>query len=200
MNERRFWRLVRRAHTAERDETAPIIALLLGLLHQEAAPDVIRFHRRLAEVHRRAYRWDLWTAFRIVLGEVDAALFSDAVSWLILRGKRTFRRTLVDPDFLASLPVERVDLAAAGRLLGLAHERLTPSHDPDADLLLIQQAISEALRVPRSSPVPPGELPSMDGESLRARYPRLCGRYPLDGIAAPVQVAPGRRRDVVSDA
>ncbi|HJQ46286.1 MAG TPA: DUF4240 domain-containing protein [Amycolatopsis sp.] len=192
MKERRFWRVTAKAGA---DRTA-----LLGLLADLPAPEVIRFHRTLVAIHYRAYRWDVLVAFAIVLGEMNARVLTDAISWLILRGRRTFRGALVDPDLLATLTADHHAVAEARWLLRAAQDRLEPAHDPDDDTRLIDEALREVLGDVDFRRPPPGERPTLDAESLRSRYPRLARRFPVPDLAAPAWLEPERRRDVVSDA
>ncbi|HVV12420.1 DUF4240 domain-containing protein [Amycolatopsis sp.] len=194
MKERHLWRLIATAHTRAIVET---LAGVRGLLGRKAAPEVIRFHRALVQAHRRAYRWDLWAAFETALGGCDTEQFLDAISWLILRGERTFRRVLADPDELARLPFQLAELSVAAGLLRAAPERLLPPHGPEEDMRVFEEAISQVFEEAISQVLgvvdppgpPPGEPLQRDRESLRLRYPRLVARH---GLAAP-EPSPERR-------
>ena len=192
MKERHFWRVIRQAGTSR--------AALLALLADRPAPEVIGFHRKLVQVHQRAYRWDVLLAFTIVLGELNPRLVADAIGWLVLRGKRTFRDVLIDPDLLARLAIDRGAVGSVRWLLRVARDRLVPPHDALDDMRLITEAVNEVLGDVDFGRPSPGERPTLDAESLRLRFPLLAHRFPLDGIAAPGWLEPERRRDVVSDA
>ncbi|KAA9157204.1 DUF4240 domain-containing protein [Amycolatopsis acidicola] len=186
MGERFLWRLIATA----REQSGPdTLAGVRRLLEEEAAPEVIRFHRELVGVHRRARGWDLLAAFGTLPGAGGIAGFADAISWLVLRGRRDFRRVLADPDELASWAVEPGEIAAAAGLLRAAPERLLPPHDPEEDRRVFEEAIRQALGVAEPAGPPPGEPLQTDRESLRRRYPRLVARY---GLAAP-DLMPGQR-------
>ncbi|WP_158893282.1 DUF4240 domain-containing protein [Amycolatopsis anabasis] len=74
-------------------------------------------------MHRRAYRWDLWTAFGIAIGGADGGEFRDAICWLILRGRRAFTRTLVNPDALSGMDLVPREIEKAGLLATAAHSQ-----------------------------------------------------------------------------
>lgn len=182
MTERDFWRAI---GTARREsarcgsvadlnrqlgtpESALRTRRLERLLEDREVREVLGFHRTLAAVHRRAHRWDLWTAFGIALGGVDRWQFRDAVSWLLLRGGRQFRRALTEPDVLARWDVDEADVASAGAVTTVAHRVLDP-----ADTRTLAATIGGIDPPDR----PWGYLTEADLPLLRRRFPRLTARH-----------------------
>src|SRR5436309_15749152 len=103
MREHDFWRLIKRAqqekrqHASSRDELrrrygfadSRETAFHLGrLLRPRSLIEIVRFQNTLRRIHWRGYRQDLWAAFGIALGGADELQFCEAISWLILKGKR----------------------------------------------------------------------------------------------------------------
>lgn len=168
MREHQFWRLV----------TGRSVTEISELLRAWAGLDVIRFHHHFRRVHLRACRWDVWTAFGLMLGGAGPAQLRDAVCWLVLHGRRAYRRILVDPDTLAGLPADPLEITRSGELAGLAHRVLAP---PGAGEVATACAESIATILGPVGPQgsPPGERPALDAGSLLRCYPRLTARYGL---------------------
>ncbi|GAA1951912.1 DUF4240 domain-containing protein [Amycolatopsis minnesotensis] len=182
MAERDFWRAIgiarrgsaRRGSVADLNrqlgtpESALRVRRLERLLEDREVREVLAFHRALAAVHRRAYRWDLWTAFGIALGGIDRWQFRDAVSWLLLRGGRQYRRALAAPDVLARWDVDDAEIAGAGAVTTVVHRVLDP-----ADTRNLAAAIGGIDPPDR----PWGHLTEADFPLLRRRFPRLTARH-----------------------
>jgi hypothetical protein len=186
MTEREFWRLVRRAdrarrrHAAARDElrrrcrlsdSRETLIQLGRQLEELPLTEIVRFHQHLVRLHRLAYGWPLWTAFGIALAGADRKDLRDGVCWLILSGRRTFRRALADPDLLGALAVDPGDIADAGALTTLAAGILLPEEEHEPDW-------SESLFELTCYVDPPGGEPVHDDlAELRRRFPKLTSRH-----------------------
>ncbi|PXY19319.1 DUF4240 domain-containing protein [Prauserella muralis] len=190
MREHEFWSLIRtarrrrRRHSGIDDGTDAVqtIAVLEHLLGDRPLADIIGFQHALAGVHARAHRWDLWTAFGLALGGADHDRFHDGVAWLVLQGRRTYRRVLAEPDALAEFRIQRVDLQAGGLLIDLTRDLLYI--DEDMELTATLDLLLGDVDPPDP---PPGDPPTYDLAALRRRYPRLVReRVPpgADALAA----------------
>lgn len=181
MREHQFWRLV----------TGRTVNEIGTVLRGRSALEVIRFHHQFRRLHLRACRWDVWTAFGLVLGGAGAGELRAGVCWLILRGRGAYRRALVDPDTLAALGADRLKITRAGELAHLAHDLLAPPGSGEV-ATAYREAMAAILGEAGPREAPPGERPALDAETLARCYPRLAARY---GIAAePIrQLAPVER-------
>jgi hypothetical protein len=157
MTEKDFWRLIRRArrverrHAMARDElrrrrrltdSREILIQLGRLLEELPVSRIVGFHRRLAQVHRRACRRDLWAAAELALGSASRDDLDSLICWLILRGRRTFTRVVRGPDSLGQVSLWPDDVADAYGICFLAKEILAPAPTDDPR---IRQAAEEAL-------------------------------------------------------
>ncbi|RZQ62923.1 DUF4240 domain-containing protein [Amycolatopsis suaedae] len=172
------WDVVRRQLPGSAVETVAVLNYLGERLDGRRTTEIAGFHRALTRVHRRAFRYDVWTAFGLLLGDVDCHEFTDAISWLILRGKRTFAHTLVDPDRLAGHQLCRKDNRLAGALNFLPAATLVP--DTVGEDTEFQAAMAaDSLLPPVSYPEPPpGPPPRQDACELYRRFPRLTANGP----------------------
>ena len=175
MRKHRFWRLVTGRTVAEIEE----------VLRGQPALDVIRFHHHFRGVHLRACRWDVWTAFGLILGGAGPGRLRDAICWLILRGRH--RRVLVNPDALAALRADLPGITRAGELAGLAQRLLAP---PGSGEVTAAWTAANAAILGEVGPLgpPPGERPALDADTLARCYPRLADRHgivpePIAGLA-----------------
>ncbi|UQS24251.1 DUF4240 domain-containing protein [Amycolatopsis thermalba] len=175
MREHQFWRLVTGRPVAEIGE----------LLRGRSALDIIRFHHHFRRLHLRACRWDVWTAFGLVLGGAGAGQLRDGVCWLILRGRRTYHRALVNPDVLAEFRIDPLEITRSGDLAGLALRLLTPPGRGEV-ATACGEALAAVLGEAGPHGLPPGERPSLDADTLARCYPRLTARYGL--VAEPITV------------
>ncbi|WP_431902357.1 DUF4240 domain-containing protein [Amycolatopsis thermoflava] len=170
MREHQFWRLVAGRTVAEIGE----------LLRGRPALEVIRFHHHFRRLHVQACRWDVWTAFGLVLGGAGAGQLRDGVCWLMLRGRRAYHRTLVDPDVLAGFPADPLEITRSGELAGLALRLLAPPGTGEV-AAACRDALASVLGAAGLQGSPPGERPALDAATLARCYPRLTARYGLVG-------------------
>lgn len=194
MREHEFWSLIRtarrlrrrRSNIADGTDAVQTIAVLEHLISDRPLSDIIGFQHALADLHARAHRWDLWTAFGLALGGADHHRFHDGVAWLILQGKRTFRRVLGEPDDLAGFRIQRVDLQAGGLLIDLTRDVLYT--DEDDELMATLDLLLGEVDPPDP---PPGDPPTYDLAALRRRFPRLTREHIPPGADALTAFAGG---------
>ncbi|WP_216206695.1 DUF4240 domain-containing protein [Amycolatopsis aidingensis] len=191
MKEHHVWRLIRHARQDARDHLAAagdrhsclptvftwtVLSFLDRSLQDRPLADVIAFQQLLIRIHRRAYRWDLWLAFGIALGGADEDRFDDCICWLILQGRRTFARVLVDPDVLAGMEVDPAEVAGSSRLDTLTHEVLIPGMGESLSWWQekwLDDVVGSILPI---GP-PPGAPPGQDLAAARRRFPKLVARH-----------------------
>jgi hypothetical protein len=194
MLEQEFWRIVKRAGREKPDkgfrrrygltESQATTLRLETLLGELPSCEVLRFHHLMRKVYERAYRWELWAAFGVALSGVDEELFRDCVSWLILRGRRRFTRTLANPDTLSSEVIDADEVVGAGGVPDVAFVALegTGALDDFFDLIVYEDP-PDGQRVPEDLP------------SLRRRFPKLTAKHvpaELTVSNQPVTVVPSR--------
>ncbi|MFB4317736.1 DUF4240 domain-containing protein [Actinomadura sp. 21ATH] len=107
-----WWDLIERARTAvgERADDRnrpddPLPGALTDVLAALEPVEIIDFRLKAVEVADSAYRRPLWNAAYLIEGGCGDDGFMDFRDGLILLGRDTFTRAVVDPDSLADLPV-----------------------------------------------------------------------------------------------
>lgn len=108
MIEEAFWRVIHQSRRdfdpALRDGNMDRQAHSLGeILSGLPADEVQAFRSVFSELHRRAYRWDLWGAAYIIGGGCSDDAFADFRDWLISMGRDVYESALSDPDSLAAV-------------------------------------------------------------------------------------------------
>src|SRR5579871_3125724 len=111
MDEARFWEIIaisrQKAREIERKPLEDFIdaheKTLAETLRTLPPAEVAAFNDRFWEMHRRAYRWDLWAAADWMEGGCSDDGFIDFRSCLVSLGKDLYYRILADPDVLAEI-------------------------------------------------------------------------------------------------
>jgi hypothetical protein len=93
-----FWKVVDAASGAGDPAEA-----VRDQLERLSPRQVAAFHRHLAAMLRKAYRWDLWGAAYLMAGGCSDDGFRDFRAALVASGRSAFERALEDPDTLAEL-------------------------------------------------------------------------------------------------
>lgn len=110
MNLDSFWELIGKVIKAggdEPDEREAVLKLELECLSKE---DLTEFYTHFSHCENEAYHWDLWAAAYIIGGGCSDDGFMDFRSSLILQGREIFEAALKDPDSLAALEFEDIEM------------------------------------------------------------------------------------------
>jgi hypothetical protein len=156
------------------------------LLHLERAlslctePNIQQFHADLVRLHRAAWRRDVWTAFELILGPMETIQFTQAISWLVLRGEATCTAVLADPDTLAELDMPPAEMEDASGIEMVARSAAQP--DPadfefDDEYVAEFEEMESELELIMYFDPPPGDPLPADLDVLRQRFPRITGLY-----------------------
>jgi hypothetical protein len=103
MDEAQVWRLIEDAKqqsSGECDAQAARVEQALGGLPPE---EIVAFDRAFDDLHKAAYRWDLWGASYLINGGASDDGFAYFRCWLIAQGREVYERALADPDSLADV-------------------------------------------------------------------------------------------------
>lgn len=169
MDETEFWEIVdstREAADGDPEDHADLMIERLAQLDPDAVTDFARhFETRFV----RAYRWDLWGAADIMLGDADDESFDYFRCWLIGQGRPVFEGALHSPDDLADLvpdfdPETDGDAEDLGYAADEAYEQLTGVRLPD-------------LEIPQPAEPEGASLDFDDEAAMAARFPKLWGRF-----------------------
>jgi hypothetical protein len=169
MDETEFWEIVdstREAADGDPEDHADLMIERLAQLDPDAVTDFARhFETRFV----RAYRWDLWGAADIMLGDADDESFDYFRCWLIGQGRPVFEGALHSPDDLADLvpdfdPETDGDAEDLGYAADEAYEQLTGVRLPD-------------LEIPQPAGPEGAPLDFDDEAAMAARFPKLWGRF-----------------------
>ncbi|WP_328539178.1 DUF4240 domain-containing protein [Streptomyces sp. NBC_00344] len=164
-----FWETIDSTRAAADGDPEDHADLLTDRLLQLDPDSVLEFSRYFETRYNRAYRWDLWGAAAVLLGEADADAFDYFRCWLIGQGREIFEGALHDPDALAELLDDfDTEVDGDGEELGYAadeaYEQLTGAEAPD-------------LGIPPQPAEPEGTPADFDDEALAERFPRLWERF-----------------------
>jgi hypothetical protein len=189
MDTETFWQLVDEARarvgTGADDRGAeddPLPGVLTDLLVETLTADEILAFAVVSDgLSHAAYAWPVWGAAYLIEGGCSDDGFMDFRDGLVLAGRATFERTLVEPDSLADHPVVAA-LAGSGSawfgyesldsLVGDAWSRATGEDDE------AYYAAREATSVAPSRSEPDGEHWDFDDEAENVRrLPRLSALF-----------------------
>lgn len=170
MTEQEFWEIIEATRQEAEDGTIAEWEDALRLqLDRKSAPQLIAFERHFAEASARAYHWNLWGAFHLILGGCEDQAFDAARTWLIFQGKKTYEAAVAQADALAEIEIDEVFPPSAYE-----------------SLAFVATQLYEQLTGEEEIPLPPIELPEQpageewdedEPEVLAERLPRLHARY-----------------------
>lgn len=103
INESIFWELMdstRQASGGDGDNQAD---LLVEILSQRSAEDIIEYDLIFHQKRARAYLGNLWDAAYLIGCGCGDDGFTDFRAWLIGQGKEVYEKALIDPDSLADV-------------------------------------------------------------------------------------------------
>lgn len=118
------------------------------------------FEQSLAE----SYRWDLWGAAYVINGGCSDDGFEYFRAWLIAQGQGIFEAALKDPDGLAAVLEQNLDVFEYEEMLGCARDAWDRRHP--------------GTRMPLTTrrPVEPAGTPWSEDEVFDL-FPRLAARF-----------------------
>lgn len=182
MNETQFWEIIdtSRQHARQKPRARGQDFLdvheqtLADALRPLPPAEIIAFDHHFWEVHRQAYRWDLWAAAYWICGGCGNDGFTDFRACLISLGKDRFSQVLRDPDSLAEI-VDQPDtpyMQAEGfqYIASKVYKQVTGKEMPQ---------VTGEFAIPAK---PAGEKIDAENEELmREHFPRLLQRFPEMG-------------------
>lgn len=193
MEEDEFWSIIAKARIAvgERaDNRDPPDDPLPNALSDALVPlghsRIVAFMVESCRLSDLAYTNSLWGAAYLIEGGCSDDSFMDFRDGLILQGRKTFERTLADPDSLAFLPL--VQTMARGEGGWLAYESLSYPVEMafmragGGDTYAFSQALSHALELlqPRPLEASGGDWDFDDDDAMRAHFPSLSNIFLLN--------------------
>jgi hypothetical protein len=170
MTEQEFWEIIEATRKEAGDGTIAEWEDALRLqLDRKSAPQLIAFERHFAEASARAYHWDIWGAFYLILGGCGDDAFDAARTWLIFQGRKTFDAVVAGADHLAEVEIEDDFPPSAYESLAFVasqlYEQLTGEEEiPAAPIDLPEEPAGE-------------EWDEDELEVLAARLPKVHARY-----------------------
>lgn len=138
-------------------------AILVALLSELPAKEIVAFDRIFRRLHAAAYTWDLWAAAYIIEGGCSDDGFTDFRSGLIGLGQRAYDDAVRDPGTLVSQPTRGVDFSNEALMYAAseAYESVAGDELPEGEWA--------------QSPEPVGE--PWDEESVDERFPELAKKF-----------------------
>jgi hypothetical protein len=158
-----FWNIIEKVHRASARDMDRKCELLEAELRKLDLAEVRSFHDHFDDCFDRAYTWELWAAAYIIGGGCSDDGFSDFRSTLISMGRRTYERTLADPQSLADKDYD----AETARYEGFQYV-------PTA----VETDLNGGQSLPRTRPAPrtPSGQPWKESK-VAELYPRLAKKY-----------------------
>jgi hypothetical protein len=102
MDRATFWRLVEQTRPANNSPERHCRALV-KLLAKQDPEEIIAFEGVFTDLHREAYRADIWSA----IGEIDGLCSDDAFmdfrAWLVMQGQDVYETVLESPEYLGEI-------------------------------------------------------------------------------------------------
>ncbi|MCC6874213.1 MAG: DUF4240 domain-containing protein [Sandaracinaceae bacterium] len=167
MDEAKFWKLVEasraRCKSTSADPSDQQDAILVELLAELPAKEIVEFDRIFRRLHAVAYTWDLWAAAYIIEGGCSDDAFIDFRSGLIGLGRKVYEDAVRDPGTLVSQPARGVNLSNEQMMYAAmeAYENLVGDELPVDEL---------------TQPAEPAGEP-WDEESVDEKYPALARKF-----------------------
>ncbi|MFL5730781.1 MAG: DUF4240 domain-containing protein [Cytophagaceae bacterium] len=114
MPEEKFWAIVQSSFDKTNGDFEEQQIQLASLLKSLALQEIILFDNRFRELRGRAYNWQLWAAIYIIHGGCGDDSFMDFRDWVIAQGNFFYYRTISDPETLAEVETERIEIEWEG--------------------------------------------------------------------------------------
>lgn len=114
MSEDQFWNIIKNSYNRSKGITEHQIQLLGKILHRMSPQDIIKFENRFSQLRGKANDWKLWGAAFIINGGCSDDAFLDFRGWLIAQGKELYYQAIADPDSLAGLNKEKLNVEWEG--------------------------------------------------------------------------------------
>lgn len=116
MTKAEFWDIVNRVHGVSGGgvDIGKKEELLADELRELSLQEVRSFYEHFCDCRDRAYTWDVWAAAYIIGGGCSDDDFQDFRSSLIAMGQAIYESALDDPESLADLGPNAVDLFYLG--------------------------------------------------------------------------------------
>lgn len=113
MNEIEFWKIIESAGSPDTLDPDQQCEAVTKALTGKSLDELAEFHNIHRRVLARAYTWDLIEACFIVTHYISDDVFEDFRNWIILNGQDRFKRTIENPDTMATYmnvddPVEEI--------------------------------------------------------------------------------------------
>ena len=163
MPEDRFWTLIEQSLPLNEDQAKRLTAVLETLPCEEKQAFYLRFN----EVHRAAYRWDIWAAAYLYGGGCSDDAFMDFRCGLIGLGRQAYEAVLRHPDDLVEYVQEQPEETLFHEQFGyVPFLVLKDSGCPEPPL-------NEILAAPRNADGDAPEWDFDDEAEMQQRFPRL---------------------------
>lgn len=132
MPEDQFWELIKISYTKSRGDFEAQQEQMEKVLRKLSPQNIIHFDNRFRQLRGQAYDWQLWAAAYIIHGGCGDDTFIDFRDWVISQGKEFFYTTISNPDSLANLNEETIDVdwEGMGYLATTVFEDLTDQEMP----------------------------------------------------------------------
>ncbi len=164
MPDDQFWEIVHKSFKKAKGDYENQLEALASALQKLSPLDILLFNNKFRQLRGLAYRWDIWGAAYIVNGGCGDDSFLDFRGWIIAQGKDFYNNTLTNPETLAAINNERieVDWEGIGYIAPTVFEEKTGVKLPNG-FIENQQIL--------------GEEWDEEGDGLQRRFPKLWAKY-----------------------
>lgn len=114
MSDEQFWKIVSLTNEKAKGDYETQQRKLHEELRKLPSIEIMQFDNKFRKLRGEAYTWDLWGAIYIIHGGCGDDSFMDFRDWVISQGKDFYYRTLSNPETLAEVDSERIDVEWEG--------------------------------------------------------------------------------------
>lgn len=114
MPDEQFWELINFTFEQSEGDFEKQQQVLHEELRKRSPTKIMQFDNKFRKLRGEAYTWDLWGAIYVIHGGCGDDSFMDFRDWVISQGKDFYYRTLCDPETLAEVEPERIEVGWEG--------------------------------------------------------------------------------------
>lgn len=164
MGDDQFWNIIHLSYKKANGDFKAQQHALKNELRRLAPQDILLFDNTFRKLRGDAYNWDLWGAIYIIHGGCGDDSFLDFREWVLAQGREFYYKTIADPETLAQLSKEQIEVAweGMGYIPTAVFEEITGTDMPNG--YIENQEIT-------------GAEWDDDNDDLKKRFPLLWEKY-----------------------
>ena len=136
MSDDQFWKIINLTFQKSKGDFETQQQILHQQLSKLRPVAIMQFDNKFRKLSGEAYTWELWGAIYIINGGCGDDSFADFRGWLIAQGKDFYYRTIHNPETLAEIDRERIDVdwEGMGYVATTVFEEMTDAEMPSVQV------------------------------------------------------------------